>query len=116
VEANRDVFVIPADVTREGALGSNRLIRDGLGKLIIGAEDILSEYQIVDKQMSLLATRPVFDDPLQAALYEILCMDSLGIDTLSDRLQNDTMTIINALATMEIEGIVSSSGGTYRIL
>jgi DNA processing protein len=28
LEANHDVFVIPADMTREGALGSNRLIRD----------------------------------------------------------------------------------------
>jgi DNA processing protein len=28
LEANRDVFVIPSDMTRESAVGSNRLIRD----------------------------------------------------------------------------------------
>ncbi len=53
--------------------------------------------------MSLLAVRPVFDDPLQTALYETLCMDALGIDALSERLQHDTAVIINALAMMEIE-------------
>jgi len=60
--------------------------------------------------MSLLSSKPLFTDPLQTALYELLCMDSLGIDTLSEKLQNETTLIINALAMMEIEGIVASSG------
>ncbi len=76
LEANRDVFVIPADMTRSTAIGSNRLIRDGLGKLITEANDILSEYQIVDKQLSLLSQKPSFSDPVQEALYEILCRDT----------------------------------------
>jgi predicted Rossmann fold nucleotide-binding protein DprA/Smf involved in DNA uptake len=80
------------------------------------ADDILSEYQIVDKQMSLLSTRPEFSDPLHASIYEVLCMDSIGIDTLSDRLQEDTAIIVNALALMEIEGYITSSGGVYRVL
>ncbi|MBP7773988.1 DNA-processing protein DprA, partial [Candidatus Gracilibacteria bacterium] len=116
LEANHDVFVIPADINREGARGSNALIRDGLGKLIQSTDDILAEYQIVDRQMSLLSTRPSFDDPVHAALYEILCMDSLGIDSLTEKLQQNTSTIINALAMMEIEGYITSSGGVYRII
>lgn len=116
LEANRDVFVIPADITRITALGSNRLIRDGLGKLITSSEDILSEYQIVDKQLSLLANRPVFEDPLHTSLYDILCTDSLSVDIIADKLQTDTTTIMTALALMEIDGIVTSSGGMYRVL
>jgi len=116
VEANHDVFVIPADMNREWARGSNALIRDGLGKLILGTEDILSEYQIVDKQMSMLSTKPLFSDPLQDSLYELLCLDSMGIDGLTDRLQQDTTTIIKALALMEIEWHITSNGGIYRIM
>jgi DNA processing protein len=116
VEANHDVFVIPADITREWARGSNALVRDGLGKLIMSADDILSEYQIVDKQMSLLSTRPAFDDPIHASLYEMLCMDSLGIDALSEKLQEDMSIVVNALALMEIEGYITSSGGMYRVV
>ncbi len=116
LEANRDAFVIPADITRTGALGSNSLIRDGLGKLITSAEDILSEYQVVDRQLSLLSTmRPDFADPVQESLYEILCRDSVDIDTLAGTLQFDSQTIMTALAMMEIEGIVTSTGGIYRV-
>lgn len=115
LEANHDVFVIPADITREGARGSNSLIRDGLGKLILSAEDILSEYQIVDKQLSLLSARPDFADPIHESVYEILCRDCVGIDTIADRLQSSTSVIMTALAMMEIDGIVESSGGVYRV-
>jgi DNA processing protein len=116
LEANRDAFVIPADITRTGALGSNCLIRDGLGKLITSAEDILSEYQVVDRQLSLLSTmRPEFADPIHESLYEILCRDSVDIDTLAQTLQLDSQTVMMSLAMMEIEGIVTSSGGMYRV-
>lgn len=109
LEANHDVFVIPADITRIGALGSNRLIRDGLGKLITTADDIFSEYQQADKQISLLDNRPIFTDSLQNAIYDVLCMDSMGIDNLSEKLEQDMTLILNALAMMEIEGHVTSS-------
>jgi len=116
LECNRDVFVIPADITREGARGSNALIRDGLGKLILSADDILSEYQIVDKQLSLLTTmRPEFADEIQENLYEILCRDACGIDTLSDVTGYEITVIMNALGSMEIDGIVENSGGIYRV-
>lgn len=84
--------------------------------MILSAEDILSEYQIVDKQLSLLTTmRPEFADPIQEKLYEILCRDSCGIDTLVDQTGHDITIIMNALGSMEIEGIVGNTGGIYRI-
>lgn len=49
----------------------------------MSAEDILSEYQIVDKQLSLLTTmRPDFADEIQENLYEILCRDSCNMESL----------------------------------
>ncbi len=66
--------------------------------------------------MSLLSARPLLSDPIQSALYEILCMDNMGIDGLAEKLQFDTLPLINALAMMEIEGLVTSSGGLYRVV
>jgi predicted Rossmann fold nucleotide-binding protein DprA/Smf involved in DNA uptake len=66
--------------------------------------------------MSLLSGRPDFSDPIQADIYELLCMDSLGIDSLSEKLELEATIIINALALMEIEGHVTASGGLYRIV
>lgn len=108
VEANRDVFVIPADITREGALGSNKLIRDGVGKLITHCDDILCEYQLVDKQLSMLSEMPDFDDPIHTSIYDILCRDAQDIDALVDKLQLDTMTLLNALSMLEIEGVIAN--------
>ncbi len=117
LEYNRDVFVIPADITREGARGSNALIRDGLGKLILSAEDILTEYQIVDKQLSLLTTmRPAFDDEIQEKLYEMLCRDASTIDALADQTGYEITLLMNALGSMEIDGIVENSGGMYQVI
>jgi DNA processing protein len=116
LEANRDVFVIPSDITREWALGSNRLIRDWLGKLITSHEDILSEYQIVDKQLSMMTTlKPTFAHPIEESIYDILCLDSLWIDSLTQRLNLDTQTLMIHVSSLEIEGIITSSGGVYRI-
>lgn len=116
LECNRDVFVIPADITRESARGSNALIRDGLGKLIMTSDDILSEYQIVDRQLSLLSTmKPDFADEIQEKLYEILCRDSLTIDALAEQTGYELTQIMNALGGMEIEGIVDNMGGVYRV-
>jgi len=98
LEYNRDVFVLPADITRDGAQGSNALIRDGLGKLILSANDILLEYQLVDKQLSLLSTmRPDFTDEIQEKLYEILCRDCLTIDALVDQTFYNLADVMNAL-------------------
>ncbi len=111
LEANRDVFVIPSDITRESAVGSNRLIRDGLGKLILSHEDILSEYEIVDKQLSMMTTmRPTFAHPIEESIYDILCLDSLGIDILAEKLNLDTQVLMTYLSSLEIEGIISNRG------
>lgn len=117
LEYNKDVFVLPADVTRDGARGSNALIRDGLWKLILSAEDILSEYQIVDKQLSLLTTmKPDFTDEIQEKLYNLLCRDTATVDSLADQTGYEITSIINALGNMEIDGIIINIGGTYRVL
>lgn len=116
LEYNRDVFVIPADINREWARGSNALIRDGLGKLILSAEDILSEYQIVDKQLSLLSTlKPDFTDEIEEKLYDLLCLDSCTVDKLCDLTGYEISLIMNALGILEIEGIVVQHNGMYRI-
>ncbi len=43
-------------------------------------------------------------------------MDSLGIDMITERLQLEPVVVINALSLMEIDGIVMSQGGVYKII
>jgi predicted Rossmann fold nucleotide-binding protein DprA/Smf involved in DNA uptake len=59
--------------------------------------------------------RPEFADEIQEKLYEILCRDACGIDSFADQTGYEITVIMNALGTMEIEGIVQNSGGIYRV-
>ncbi|MEI6711137.1 MAG: hypothetical protein WCK88_02650 [bacterium] len=59
--------------------------------------------------------RPDFTDEIQEKLYEILCRDAATIDALADQTGCEITLIMNALGTMEIEGIVENSGGVYTI-
>lgn len=59
--------------------------------------------------------RPDFADEIQEKLYEILCRDSCTMETLVEITGHNISLVMNALALMEIEGIIENSGGIYRI-
>lgn len=59
--------------------------------------------------------RPDFTDEIQEKLYEILCRDASTIDTLADQTGYEITILMNALGSMEIDGIVENSGGMYTI-
>ncbi len=60
--------------------------------------------------------RPDFSDKIQEKLYELLCRDVSTIDSLVDQTDYEITMVMNALGSMEIDGIVENSGGFYRIL
>lgn len=60
--------------------------------------------------------KPDFSDEIQEKLYELLCRDMSTIDSLVEQTDYEISIIMNALGSMEIDGIVENSGGLYRIL
>ena len=48
---NRQIFVVPGDISSVSFRGSNRLIREG-ARAVFGAEDILSYYSLYDKALN----------------------------------------------------------------
>ncbi len=66
-EQGRDVFAIPADITRKEARGSNQLIHDG-AKPILSVEDVLGEYRSL-YGARFEKNRPVWKDlPTEAVM------------------------------------------------
>ena len=118
LEFNRDVFVIPGDISRSTSMGANGLIRDGLGKLIISAEDILNEYHL---QTQLLVSdmprqKPVFDDILDQSIYDLLEQAPLDASAISIALDVDASIVLYRASMMEVSGYVMlDSGGEYRV-
>ncbi len=70
LEQNREVFAVPADITRKSAEGSNGLIADGI-KPVFCAEDVLCEFreqwgELLENQKPQGVNAPVIQMPVAA--------------------------------------------------
>lgn len=105
LESNRDVFVIPGDITRPNSTGANYLIRDGLGKLITCAEDILNEYHLQTQILDIDEPKKElhFDDELEKTVYELLEKESQDASALALVLDEDASMILYKCSMLEVK-------------
>lgn len=125
LDFGRDVFALPGEITKVTSNGANALIRDGQAKLVLGAQDILSEYAPVEisgngvtpsVEQSENLKLATFDDPTEASIHELLLAESLDASSLSDRLNIDISTIAFKLSMMEVRGVIEMGiGGGYEM-
>lgn len=106
---NREVFSIPADVTRINSQGCNELIRDGIAKLTFDPNDILEElisYSIPKDSNTNLLSNYTGD---YKKILELLILNPLDSDELSG-LSNIEINLLNSLITeLEIDGVIQKS-------
>ena len=117
LDFGRDVFAIPGDITKETSSGTNALIRDGHAKLTMNALDILGEYETLTVTDNILrvVSSPIFEDPTEKAIYELLRKEPLDVSSIEDTLGSDIATIAFKLSMMEVRGIVEiDMSGNYR--
>lgn len=115
LELNRDVFVIPWDITRESSSGSNSLIRDWLGKLTINTQDILNEYNIMWQNLQFKIDID-FTDELEKNIYELLTKWELDPTSISDTLWIDIEIISMKLSIMEISALIKLCPGWVYVI
>lgn len=102
LELNRDVFVVPWDIWKETSIWANRLIKDGLWKLITWYEDILEEYNIWTISWSQKIEAKKFADNIEQAIYDELSKNPLDASSLADKLNVDIEIIWYKLSILEI--------------
>ena len=118
LEMNRDVFVIPGDITRPNSVWTNTLIRDGLWKLIMSAEDVLNEYHL---QMNIFWEQREkreelhFDDDTERMIYELLVQGPLDASAISDTLDIDASIVLFKCSMLEVKWFSRYDGGKYMI-
>lgn len=116
LDFSRDVFALPGEITKATSSGTNALIRDGQAKLIMNANDILSEYETVTIAMKneKTAAPPKLDDPLERSIYELIRSEPLDASSISDRLDIDIATVAFKLSMMEVAGMAEMAlDGSY---
>ncbi|EKE29263.1 MAG: hypothetical protein ACD_2C00197G0004 [uncultured bacterium (gcode 4)] len=106
LELNKDVFVVPWDISRETCYWTNSLLRDWLAKAVMTYEDMLVEY---DMNSVIKDKKPVqmsFEDPIEQSIHGLLSENPLDASYLTDKLNSDIQTISSKISMMEVNWIV----------
>ncbi len=114
LEHGRDVFAIPGDIDRETSGGTNRLIATGQAKCVVRATDILEEYEDIASWEKDNITVPVFEDEIQAEIYEAILKGYWTLDEISGETGLALMEVMEKIALLEILGHISMESMTGR--
>ena len=105
LDMGRDLFAIPWDILKSTHRGTNQLIKNGEAKTVLGAEDILEEYDILLKKSAHSSQIPLLT-PLEQSLYQSLCQEEMSIDELSFKLHKSSSELTITLSLLELKGLI----------
>ena len=108
LEAGREVFAVPGEITSALSAGTNALLRLGATPLTSSA-DVLEALGI-DSEAT---TAPQLDET-PARVLEALAREPSGIDGLIRETGLDAAAVASALAELELLGAVAEAEGLYR--
>ncbi len=117
LELGREVMAIPGSIHAPQSRGCHALIKEG-AKLVETAQDVLEELQPLATGLLMHnsndeVTTPSTEHPLLAHMGHV----PVSLDALQTRSAWDAPTLLGALLTLELEGVVARlPGGLYQRL
>jgi DNA processing protein len=108
LEAGREVFAVPGEITSALSSGTNALLRLGATPLT-SADDVLEALGVE----GAVAKRPELGEEASQVL-EVLSQRSSGADELVRGTGLDAAAVAIALAELELAGAVAEAEGLYR--
>lgn len=114
IEYNREVFAVPGEIYSETSAGPNHLIQMG-AKMVLEAEDILTELNITEKQKEKEAQIIIPDTKEEEILLKLLKKPCLVDDII--RTSKMAPGLVNStLIMLEMKGMISNLGGTRYVI
>ncbi|HKZ51152.1 MAG TPA: DNA-processing protein DprA [Dehalococcoidia bacterium] len=110
LDQNREVFAAPGNIYQERSQGTNRLIREGLAKLVLSIEDILAELNLTQVTQQLSMTELLPTDPVEEAVLKSLAQGPCHIDEVRRGSGLPVNQVASALALLELRGLVHQVG------
>jgi DNA processing protein len=110
LEAGREVFAVPGEITSSLSAGTNALLRLGATPLT-RAEDVLEALGIESPAAPTLE----LGEGARAVL-EAVSQEPAGVDRLVRGTGLDAAAVATALAELELEGAVAEAEGLYRVV
>jgi DNA processing protein len=108
LEAGREVFAVPGEITSTLSSGTNALLRLGATPLT-AATDVLEALGV-----EAPAPRPLELDEYATRVLDVLAAAAAGVDALVRGTGLDAAAVATALAELELAGAVTEAEGVYR--
>lgn len=102
----KDLFAVPWDIYRLNSEWCNNLIKKWMAKLTMNSNDILDEYNILEKPNVNKNKKIIFADKIEERIYNTLILENLTVDELINKLWLDISNINFKLSMMEINNII----------
>jgi DNA processing protein len=108
LEAGREVFAVPGEITSSLSAGTNALLRLGATPLT-SAKDVLEALGVATKPTPVVEL-----DDVAVKVLEALTSEASGVDQLVHATGLDAASVATALAELELAGVVVEAEGLYR--
>ena len=108
LEAGREVFAVPGEITSALSAGTNALLRLGATPLT-SAEDVLESLGV---EAAAPSSAELGETPRR--VLEALAREPSGVDGLVRETGLDAAEVATALAELELAGAVAEADGLYR--
>lgn len=105
LEQGKDLFAVPGDVNKLNSVWCNNLIKNSEAKLIASAWDILEEYNLYFSD-SLEKKEKIFETELDKQIYDLLLLEAISIDDISEKLNEEISRISFRISIMELDGFI----------
>lgn len=115
LDANRDVFVVPQNITSRTAAGPNSLLKVGATP-VTDPEDILNALNLQDIERFVANKAIIPDSPTEAEILKHLSREPIHIDELVRQSSLPSHTVGSTLTLMEMKGTVKNLGAMMYVL
>ncbi len=114
LDYNREVFVIPHQITSPQGAGGNNLLKQGATP-VTNSKDITNALNLLDLKEMAQTPGPCPTSPAEATLLNNLSREPQHIDAIAKISGLDSSTINSTLILMEMKGWVRNLGGMMYI-
>ena len=116
LEQGRETFAVPGNILGHGSRGPNKLIQQGMAKLVTSIGDILEELNLTMVPEQLEAATIIPDSPTEATILQQLSAEPVHIDELGHRTHLSPAELSSTLTMMELKGQVRQVGNMNYVL
>ena len=114
----RDVYAVPADITRREAAGANGLIADG-ARVVRDMDDLVISLGLGTRvptpegdQLGLPVSAPADLSPEERAVLDALALEPVHVDVLAVKLGRKSEELLTSLTLMEMRGLAVAHAGS----